>query len=177
MSLAVSDLGVSLLSQPLYVAYLVMLLRENTQRLTFDITSNLSEITSDFLAYASFFGVVVLTADTFLAAYFYLRYQEQVTHKRVVAVVILIWILSVILMLLFIWIPLNTEEFISIAVDGVCYLTTALLYFKIYSAVRHYTKQIHVLPEQLAQNNGEDMANFIMDFSFCKSIRFLQLVQ
>ena len=99
------------------------------------------------------------------------------THKRVVAVVILIWILSAILMLLFRWIPLNAEEFISIAVDGVCYLTTALLYLKIYSAVRHYINQIHVLPEQLAQNNGEDMANFIRDFSFCKSIRFLQLVQ
>ena len=70
MSLAVSDLGVSLLSQPLYVAYLVMLLRENTQTLTFEITSNLWEITSDFLAYASFFGVVALTADRFLAAYF-----------------------------------------------------------------------------------------------------------
>ena len=177
MSLAVSDLGVSLLSQPLYVAHLVMLLRENTQTLTFEITSNLWEITSAFLAYASFFGVVALTADKFLAAYFYLRYQELVTHKRVVAVAIFIWILSAILMLLFRWIPLNAEEFISKAVDGVCYLTTAFLYFKIYSAVRHYINQIHVLPEQLAQNNGEDMANFIRDFSFCKSIRFLQLEQ
>ena len=81
------------------------------------------------------------------------------THKRVAAVVILIWILSAILMLLFRWIPLNAEEFISIAIDGVCYLTTALLYFKIYSAVRHHINQIHVLQGQLAQNNGENMAN------------------
>ena len=67
-----------------------MLLRENTQTLTFEITSNLWGITSDFLAYASFFGAVALTADRFLAAYFYLRDQELVTRKRVVAVVILI---------------------------------------------------------------------------------------
>ena len=54
---------------------------------------------------------------------------------------------------------MNPEEFISIAIDGVCYLTTALLYFKLYSAVRHHINHIHVLQEQLAQNNGEDMAN------------------
>ena len=41
MSQAVSDLGVGLLVQPLYVAWLVMQIQENTQIRTFEIISNL----------------------------------------------------------------------------------------------------------------------------------------
>ena len=158
LSLAVSDLGVGLLVQPLYITRLVMMIKENTQTLYFEITLNSFYVTGNFLSYASFFGVVALTADRFLALHLHLRYQELVTHKRVVAVVILIWIISAILMLLSIRIP-NAGEIIFVPVESVCYLTTALFYFKIYLAVRHHSNQIHVLQEQLAQNNEGDMTN------------------
>ena len=101
LSLAVSDLGVGLLVQPLYIASLVMLIKQNTQTRTSEITLNIFYQTGNFLTYASFIGVVALAADRFLALHFYLRYQELVTHKRVVTVVISIWIISAILMLLF----------------------------------------------------------------------------
>ena len=158
LSLAVSDLGVGLLVQPLYVANLVMRLQENTQNSTFEIVSDLWGNTAYFFTYASFFGVVALAADRFLAIHLHLRYQELVTHKRVVAVVIFIWILSAILTILIGRTP-NAEAFIVITVDSVCYLTTACFYFKIYLTARHHSNQIHVLQEQLAQNNGTDMGN------------------
>ena len=158
MSLAVADLGVGLLVQPLYVAYLVMLKQENTQNSTFEIVSDLWGNTAYFFTYASFFGVVALAADRFLAIHLHLRYQELVTHRRVVAVVIFIWILSAILTILIGRTP-NVEAFIVITVDSLCYLTTAWFYFKIYLTVRHHSNQIHVLQEQLAQNNGTDMGN------------------
>ena len=79
LSLAVSDLGVGLLVQPLYIACLVMMIKENTQTLYFEITLNSFYATGIFLIYASFFGVVALTADRYLAVHFYLRYQELVT--------------------------------------------------------------------------------------------------
>ena len=159
MSLAVSDLGVGLLVQPLYVTLLVMLIQENTQTRTFEIMDNLYGKISDFFTYASFFGVVALAIDRFLAIHLYLRYQELVTHKRVVAVMISTWILSAIVMLLLGWISSDVVTIIFLTVDGVCYLTTALFYFKIYSAVRYHSNQIQVLEEQLAQNNGGDMEN------------------
>ena len=158
LSLAVSDLGVGLLVQPLYITYLVMMIKENTQTVYFEITFNSFYVTANFLSIASFFGVVALTADRYLAVHFYLRYQELVTQKRVVAVVISNWILSAILMLLFIWIP-NAVGIISVPVESVCYLTTVFFYFKIYLAVRHHSNQIHVLQAQLAQNNEGDIAN------------------
>ena len=160
LSLAVSDLGVGLLVHPLYITRLVMMIKENTQTRTFEISSNIFYQTGNFLAYASFFDVVALTADRFLALNLHLRYQELVTHKRVVAVVISIWIISAILMLLFKWTrPSNIIAIISVTVHSVCYLTTALFYFKIYLAVRHHTNQIHVLQAQLARNNEGDMTN------------------
>ena len=132
--------------------------KENTQTLYFEITLNSFKATGSFLSYASLFGVVALTADRFLALHLHLRYKELVTHKRVVAVVISIWIISAIPMLLSIWIP-NALWIIIVPVTSVCYLTTALSYFKIYLAVRHHSNQIHVLQAQLAQNNEGDMAN------------------
>ena len=159
LSLAVSDLGVGLLVQPLYITRLVMMIKENTQTLTYDITLNIFFATAGFLVDASFFGVVALAADRFLAVHFYLRYQELVTHKRVVTVVISIWIISAILMLLYTRIPSNVAAIIAVLAASVCYLTTALFYFKIYLAVRHHSNQIHVLQAQLAQNNEGDMAN------------------
>ena len=158
LSLAVSDLGVGLLVQPLYITRLVMMIKENTQPLYFEITLNSFYATGIFLTYASFFGVVALTTDRYLAVHFYLRYQELVTQKRVVAVVISNWVLSAIPMLLSVWIP-NTVGIISVPVESVCYLTTAFFYFKIYLAVRHHSNQIHVLQAQLAQNNEGDMTN------------------
>ena len=158
LSLAVSDLAVGLLVQPLYITRLVMKIKENTQTLYFEITLNSFYATGTFLSIASFFGVVALAADRFLALHLHLRYQELVTHKRVVAVVISIWIISAIPMLLFIWIP-NAAKIISVPVDSVCYLTTAFFYFKIYLAVRHHSNQNHVLQAQLAQNNEGDMTN------------------
>ena len=158
LSMAVSNLGVGLLVQPLYSTSLVMMIKENTQTRTFEITWNIFYSKANSLASASVFGVVALAADRFLAVHFYLRYQELVTHKRVVTVVISIWIISAILMLLSLWIP-NAVGIISVPVDSVCYPTTALFYFKIYLAVRPHSDQIHVLQAQLAQNNEGDMEN------------------
>ena len=158
LSLAISDLGVGLLVQPLFITRLVMMIKENTQTLYFEITLHSFYAIAIFLTYPSFFGVVALTADRFLALHLHLRYQELVTQKRVVAVVISIWIISAIPMLLSIWIP-NVATIILVPVESVCYLTTALFYFKVYLAVRQHNNQIHVLQAQLAQNNEGDMTN------------------
>ena len=161
LTLAVSDLGVGLLVQPLYIAYLGIRIEENTETQTFKITRDALNITGNFFCFASFFGVVALSTDRFLAIHYYLRYQELVTHKRVVAAVILVWVFSVILtLILFRWIPANVSVIIAGTVQGLCFLTTALFYFKIYLAVRHHSHQTHVLQAQQAQN-GEVIANVV----------------
>ena len=74
-----------------------MRLKENTENNScFTITENVKEVTTTFLCCASFFGVTSSTADRFLAIHLHLRYQELVTHRRVVAVASLSWLLSAI---------------------------------------------------------------------------------
>ena len=160
LGLSVSDLGVGLLVQPLYIAVLVMRMEQNTETQTYRITRDALDIAAKFLYHASFFGVVALSADRFFAIHFYLRYQELVTYRRVVAVVISIWVSSAIFILIFRWIP---EKFSSIAqgtIKAVCFITTAWFYIKIYFAVRHHSNQIRVLQAQIAQN-GEVIANAV----------------
>ena len=152
LSLSISDLGVGLLVQPLYVAFLAMEITKNSKN-TDNIIAAYWVIPNSLFVFPSFFGVFAITVDRFLAIHLHLRYQELVTHKRVVAVVISFWVFSVIACFWY--------ESISVlsVVSVVCIITTGLLYCKIYAAVRHHTNQIRLLqvPEQEAQNG--DMAN------------------
>ena len=78
LSLAVSDVGVGLLGQPLYISLLVVWLQQNdpgcNRHTGFVIIFVLCSL-------ASFFGVVAVSVDRFLAIHLHLRYQELVTHK------------------------------------------------------------------------------------------------
>ena len=96
LSLAVSDLGVGLLVQPLYVATLAIKIDQNTNSTAYrgDAVNNAYVIQKKIFVLASHFCVFALTVDRFLAIHLHLRYQELVTHKRVVAVVISVWVLS-----------------------------------------------------------------------------------
>ena len=155
LSLSISDLGVGLLVQPLYVAhmYLRMEITKNTDSIAYRAVYKAYAIPSGLFVFASFFGVFAITVDRFLAIHLHnLRYQKLVTHKRVVAVVISFWVFSVIACFWY--------ESISVlsVMSVVCIITTGLLYCKIYAAVRHHTNQIHALQVQQVTQNG-DMAN------------------
>ena len=159
LNLAVTDLGVGLLAQPSYVVYLVMIIQGKTQTFTSEITLQIVYITGKFLSYVSFFGVVALAADRFLSIYLHLRYQELVNYiKRVLAVVVSIWILSAILALIFSLRP-QIEFFISVPMETVCYLATASFYLKIYLLVRRHKTQILTQRIQVTQEETDNEAN------------------
>ena len=148
LSLAVSDLSVGLLVEPLNVAYLAMRLKKNTKNnRAFEITKDVFDATATFLCCASFFCVTALTVDRFLAIHVHLRYQELVTQRRVVAVVILIWLLSVVFSPLWLWNPKMYSTVIG-TIPAVCLILTTFSYCKIYLAVRRHTNQIQALQAQ-----------------------------
>ena len=77
------------------------------------------------------------------------------THKRVVAVVSSVWVLSALIALLALkWIRILAYIFATIHI--VCYITTGLFYCKIYAVIRHHAIQINAL-QQSAEN--KDVAN------------------
>ena len=94
LSLTASDVGVGLLAQPLFISMLVSWLkRSRIDPISF---KGLMAVMTFFCA-SSLFSVVTISVDRFLAVHLHLRYQELVTHKRVIAAVISIWLLSAII--------------------------------------------------------------------------------
>ena len=153
LNLSISDLGVGLLVQPLYVASLVMENEQNTNNIAFYVVRKAHIIQRQVFVSASFLSVFVLTVDRFLAIHLHLRYQELVTHKRVVAVVVSTWAFRAsITFLRQFYLTMGSLRAIIVVV---CIITTGLLYCKIYAAVRHHTNQIHVLQVQQVAQNGE----------------------
>ena len=129
---------------------------QNTNSTAYNSVDKAYVIQKKIFVMASHFGVFASTVDRFLAIHLHLRYQALVTHKRVAAVVISVWVLSASISILR---GLSHDPFIMpTVIIVVCVITTGLLYCKIYAAVRHHTNQIHALQVQQATQN-EDMAN------------------
>ena len=147
LSLAVSDLGVGLLVQPFYIALLVNRLQGNIGNCA---TLAVFGIFLTLFSVTSFFGVMALIVDRFLAIQLHLRYQELVTQKRVSTGVISIWLASLFFTLLAMCSPRTISSKI-LGISGIaCFVTTVFLNYKIYIAVRSHRNQIQ--PLQIQQN-------------------------
>ena len=155
LSLAVSDLGAGLLAQPLYIALFGIALTQNIENNPTYNTAYIAFITTlNTFSPVSFTGVMALTVDRFLAIHLHLRYQELVTHKRVVVMVISQWSLCALLSFLRLWIPVNISYAIYSILVVSSLLTTTSLYCKIYAAVRRHANQIQA--HQVAQNGERE---------------------
>ena len=163
LSVAISDLGVGLLAQPLYIARMIMDMKNTNDQETY---KKIVRVIGRTLAYASFFSVTAISVDRFLAIHLHLKhhelltYQEIVTYKRVVAAVILSWILSGFLALTGVLSGGYVCSLAAVTVGLVCLLTMGLIYFKIYIAVRRHTVQVHAQPAQAVAPNEENRSNF-----------------
>ena len=78
LSLAVSDLGVGLLAQPMYVVHLVSMdwNENNETSKTFNATYIAFLVPTNLFIFATLFLVIVLCAERFMAIHYYLRYQQ-----------------------------------------------------------------------------------------------------
>ena len=156
LSLAISDVGVGLFTQTLYTSLLAKWLQQSIPSCsTFKVFLTLAGVFS----LASFFSVVVVSVDRFLAIHLHLRYQELVTYKRVVAVVISIWMFSVSLPLISLWVSQAVRMLYICILVVVGIVLTTVAYTRIYLAVRRHKNQMEALQVQQVEQNGE-MANF-----------------
>ena len=155
LSVAVSDLGVGLFVQPFYISLLAKWLQHSIPNCT---TCKVFSLLGVVLTAASFFGVVAVTVDRFLAIHLHLRYQELVTHKRVLAVTISIWVLSVLTSLPSLWVSHDIRAlFHGIIFFGLLFALT-VLYIRIYLVVRRHNNEIQALHDQVQQS--DEMTNF-----------------
>ena len=154
LSISVSDLCVGLLVQPLNVALHVIDKRN-------PIVAPLARvhiISGTFFCTATLLGICAVSVDRFLAIHLHLRYQEIVTHRRVVAVVISIWILSALLSVR----RTNTHSektdriifAIIVFITLGCLVAIAMIYVKLYLVLKHHIMQVHTLNIQLDSHDA-----------------------
>ena len=152
LSLAVSDVGVGLVVLPFYTSLLVKTLQQNSSNCT---TYNVFFVTLHFLSITSFLGVVAVSVDRFLAIHLHLRYQELVTHKRVFAVVISIWVSSALFSLARMWFPAKIHSLVLLICGVIALVLTAVVYIRIYLSVKRHKNQIQALQVQQAGQTSE----------------------
>ena len=156
LSLAVSDLGVGLLVQPMYIAFIMESQQNNATNDTNNVIYLAFLIPVNLFIDASLFSVTALCADRFLAIYLHLRYQELVTHNRVAAVVVSIWVISALISLIRFFIPKNIMYVSFVIIISACIVTATSLSVKLYLTLRRHINQIQVRP--VAQNDqGESV--------------------
>ena len=151
LSLAVSDVGVGFLVQSFYIPLLVKWLQKMIPSCG---TYKPFAIAGNLFATASFLGVVAISVDRFLAIHLHLRYQELVTHKRVVAAVISIWMLSVFCSFLTSWVTLDIYSLITAFPAVVGLVLTTMIYLRIYFTVKQHKNQIQVRQVQQVARAG-----------------------
>ena len=161
LSLAASDVGVGLLVQPLYISTLVS--RLNQKRIDCISYKGLY-VVINFFCISSLLNVVTISVDRFLAVHLHLRYQELVTHKRVIAAVISIWLFSAIISTSVFWDPLLISSLvIGFVIMTVCPIVVVIVYWRIYIVLKRHKIQIEGLQIQEVQQgvqNG-DLSNFL----------------
>ena len=156
LSLAVSDLGVGLLVQPLYIAHIMHSQQNNGTNDTDNVIYLAFLIPTNLFIFASLFGVTALCAERFLAIYLHLRYQELVTYKRVAAVVVSIWVISALISLIRFFIPKNIMYVSFVIIDAGCIITATSLSVKLYLTLRRHINHIQV-PQVEENDQGESV--------------------
>ena len=148
--MAISDLGVGLLGQLLNIAYLVVLLRCNVSNHNI---LNPWGVVLDIAFLSSFFSIMALSTERFIAIQKPLRYQDIVTENRIVTVAIIIWLLSSFLGKSFVLLDLNIALASFVIIESLCFVATTWSSFKIYLTLRHHNIQIQSQVRQVSQNS------------------------
>ena len=150
-SLAITDLLVGIIVEPLYVVYLM-----SVKSKRWDICYNVNValfIASHILCSVSLLVLTAISVDRLLALWLGLRYRQVVTLRRVYITVIVMWVLSIVATSTsYIWNPELLSLFLYIHLSF-CLSIIIFSYMKIFFMLRHYQIQaeINVAQEQPRQ--------------------------
>lgn len=138
--LALSDLGVGLIVQPLFFVHILGKLIQNKD---FFCEAGIAvEVSANALCIISLLTVTAVSLDRYLALKLHLRYKELITIKRVTSVMVLIWLVGAFIGSLWLYKPDMVKLSVTTTIT-VCLLAAAISYIQIYRVVsRHYFSDI-----------------------------------
>ena len=157
-SLAVSDLLVGLVVQPVYIA----------NELTNDLLYKIRNTTAFSACAVSLFTITAISVDRFLAIHYHMRYSSLMTPNRSVYTSVTLWFLSFLLSFLTFW-EMNAYYFAAAASIVTCLLLSTFCYIRIYTIVRHHQLQIHAQQQAVESSSAENNQN--LQLSTIKSVK------
>ena len=153
-SLAITDLCVGLISEPLYVTYLMSVVNKQRNICVYAIAAIISII----LFGVSLLALTAISVDRLLALLLGMRYRQVVTLKRTYVIVITFWALSILFSMMYFWNHLITFWYSSL-VTSLCLVTSIFSYTKIFLNLRHHQNQVQDL-QQRNQTNPLNIARY-----------------
>ena len=123
-NLVLTDLGVGIVAQPMFVAFLVAKVKGFSD-ICFLYAS--AYITGSILIRVSLLTMTAISLDRYIALYFHLRYRDIVTTKRVFSVLLAIWLLAGLPASLWYWYPMPYRYFV-IVVTSICFIVCTVLH-------------------------------------------------
>ena len=152
-SLAVSDLLVGLISQPLYIA--VGLSMKDSSLVTALITIGFS------FCLVSLATVTAISVDRFIALHYHMRYATLVTHSRVRYTLVIIWIISFLVDSVYFFHVKHLYPLLLDIISGILLLISTFSYFRIYFIVRRHHSQMHAQQQAVQTVSAENGAHMM----------------
>ena len=148
-SLAVSDLLVGVIAQPLFIA----------KEITKDSLLNNLVVTVAFsVCSVSFLTMATLSVDRFLALHYHMRYATLVTESSVKYTFIIIWLVSFSASGLFFW-NKHLHSFVFSISTIVLVIISTFSHIRIYLIVLKHRSQIHVQQQAVRSSSAENNLN------------------
>ena len=152
-SLAVSDLLVGLITQPIYIV----------KELTKDRYLNyVWKIIGPYLCGVSLFTITAITVDRFLALHYHMRYATLLTEFRVKYILIIIWFISLLAPFFYFW-KTSAQIFLIDISIVICLIISTVSYIRIYHIVRRH--QFHINAQQQAVQSSDAENNSCLNIT------------
>ena len=148
--LATTDLCVGLVSEPISVAYSILLMTKRWNACIYaSITTTIAAYT---LCSVSLLTLTAISVDRLLALRMGVRYRQVVTLKRTYVLVAVIWAVSIAGSTLYLLNPPITLSY-GYTVISLCLLISLFSYTKIFVTLRHHQMEVHghAQPQQPSQ--------------------------
>ena len=150
-SLAVSDILVGFIVQPIYCTLL----------LTHDFDLyHASAVFGYSLCGVSFLTITAITVDRFLALHYHMSYASLVTERRVKYTLIIIWLFSL-LITGFHFLDFRLQNSLVSIVTIICLILCTFCYIRIYRIVRRHQFQIDVQQQVAQSSDARKNSNFV----------------
>ena len=148
-SLAVSDLLVGLIAQPIYIA----------DRLTRDrFVDHVALMMGYSLCGVSLSTITAITVDRLLSLYYHMKYATLVTESRIKYTLIVIWLISFLVSGIDFW-NTRVHRFTAGLVVVFCLIISTFSYISIYHIVRRHQLQIFVQQQAVQSFDAENNLN------------------